>query len=107
MGDVHAYSYRVPRMSLEHPIEFCTRDGSIAGFTRDVSDTGLLVRLQRPVPAGSSGKVRWQFGGCLVEIEARVAYADFLDAGLSFHFATEGERQFVQNLVKLLTKAVT
>lgn len=104
MASVHAFSYRPARFSLQYPMELCLEDSRIPGVTRQVSDTGLLVRLSQPVERGSAGKVRWQFGGCLVELEVEVVSTEFLEAGLSFRFSSEPERQFVQTMVKVLAK---
>lgn len=104
MVEIHAFAYRTPRLSLEHSIEFCVAGTPIPGWTRDVSETGLLVRFPEPVLPGTKGSVRWRFGGCTVEIEASVVHSEFIEAGLEFSFASEAERQFVHTLVKLLIK---
>ncbi len=106
MSEVHAFTYRMPRLSLDHAIEFCVAGVPVMGRTRDVSDSGLLVRLSEPVLPGTAGRVRWRFGSCTIELEASVAYSDFLDAGLAFHFASEAERQFIQTMVKVLSKGL-
>ena len=98
------FSYRRPRLRLEHPLDFCLASGHIAGTCKDVSDDGLLVRLRQPVSVGAKGRIRWQFGGCLIEVNAYVAHTDLLDTGLRFDFQSPSERQFVQVLIKLLSK---
>lgn len=104
MHEVQAYAYRVPRLPFELPVEYFAGGKWISGHTRDVSDTGVLVRLAEPVFSHTNGKVRLRFGTCTVEIEVRVAYTEFLEAGLSFCFGSEAERQFVQTLVRVLAK---
>ena len=106
MASVHAFSYRAARFSLQYPLEFWVDHSAIAGTAMQISDSGLLVRLSQPVRCGSSGKVRWQFGGCLIELDAYVASSAFLEAGLSFRFASDLERQFVQTMVKVLARGV-
>ena len=106
MVDVHAFSYRSARFAVEYPVEFCLGDSSIAGLTKDVSDTGLLVRLTQPIDRGSHGKVRWGFGSCLIELDVCVVTTDFLEAGLLFRFASESERQFIRTMLKALTKGL-
>ena len=106
MASVHAFSYRAARFSLQYPIELWVDHSAIAGTATQISDSGLLVRLSQPVPCGSSGKVRWHFGGCLIELDTYVASSNFLEAGLSFRFASDLERQFVQTMVKVLARGV-
>ena len=106
MADVHAFCYRSARVSVEYPVELCIEQSDIAGFTKDVSDTGLLVRLTRPVNRGSYGKLRWRFGSLLIELDVCVVSTDFLEAGLSFRFASDSERQFIRTMLKALTKGM-
>ena len=101
---VQEFAYRRPRLRLEQPVEFWVATGVIHGESKDVSDAGVLVRLAEPVSLGTHGRLRWQFGGCLVEIGAYVAHTDFIETGLHFEFRSADERQFVQTLLKLLSK---
>ena len=104
MAEIHSFAYRMPRISLDHDMQFVVDGIPIHGRTRDVSDTGLLTRLDAVVVPGARGSIRWKFGGCTVEIDAQVEHANFLEVGLSFQFTSEPERQFVRTLVKVLSK---
>ena len=104
MADVHAFTYRAPRLSIELPIELKLGPHSIPGQTRDISDTGMLVQLTEAVCVKSRGSVRLRFGACQFEIDALVVYTGFFEAGLSFCFSSDAESDFVKTLVRLLVK---
>ena len=104
MAEVHAFTYRVPRLSVELPIELNVGPNAIQGRTRDISETGMLVQLAEPVVPQARGTVRLRFGACQFEIQAVVAYTGFFEAGLCFCFASHAERDFVKILIRLLAK---
>ncbi len=106
MSVVELFAYRLPRFDVALPVEFCCQAGNIAGQTRNVSDTGLLVRLTEPVIDGTAGIVRLRLGTCTLEIESRVTHSEFLAAGISFVFSSDQQRQFIRTLVKVLAKTV-
>ena len=102
MTAVQAFLYRVPRLALELPIEFCLDGRRVAGRTRNISDTGLLVRLTEFVPPESLGRVRLEFGSCTMEIDAAVVHMELLEVGLHFRFSSVAEQDFIRTLVKVL-----
>ena len=104
MVDVQPFAYRVPRFPLRLPVEFRIEDACLLGFTKDLSDKGVLVQLQEPVLPGTLGRVRLQIHTCSIEVEAEVAYAELGEAGLRFRFASPAEQGFVETLVKLVSR---
>ena len=107
LSDFHAYAYRVPRFSMQIPLEFWTGGVSIQGFSRDLSDTGLQGRLLVPVVPGARGRLQLRLDTCMVELQAEVVHSDFLDAGLRFCFSSAAEEQFIKTLVRILSRRVS
>ncbi len=105
--NLHAYTYRVPRFSLQVPVEFLVEEASIPGFSVDFSETGLQVRLARPVTPGGLGRLRLRLDGCMIEIEAEAVHCQLLDVGFRFRFSSAAEEQFIRILVKVLSKSVS
>ena len=55
------------------PLSFKTSDGMITGQTIDVSESGILVRLDSPVELWLVGELSLTAGEYYIQIEARVA----------------------------------
>lgn len=106
MLDLHAYAYRVPRIPLQMPVEFWSEGSSISGVSRDLSDTGLHVRLAVPVMPGRSGQLRLRLDACSIEIKVEVAHSELLDAGLRFCFSSAAEEHFIKTLVRVLSRGL-
>ena len=71
---------RTRRIPLQCPIRLRTGDQEIDGQTIDVSMEGVLVRVLRPIPVGSSVNISLQLSkgtkpvsgaGCVVRVAAR------------------------------------
>ena len=102
---IHPFLYRLPRVATVVPVDL-DRDGlMLAGFTRNISDTGLLACFEEPLAPGTRGTVRLRFGRCMVHIEATVTHTEAFDAGLRFEFTSDHERAFLRSLVKALSKS--
>ena len=106
MSELHEYAYRVPRFALQIPVAFCIGEVRISGFSKDLSNEGLQVRLSGPVILGTCGRVRLHLDSCLIEIWAEVVHSDLLDVGLRFRFSSRAEEDFIRTLVKLISKNV-
>lgn len=104
MVEVQAFAYRAPRLSLELPLEFVTASGALRGRSEDLSDTGLLVLLEEPVLTGTQGRVRLRIGALDLEFAAVVAHSELFQAGLSFCFASDRERDFMRTIVRMLVR---
>lgn len=104
MTDVHAFAYRVPRFRLDLPVEFWVEGSPISGRTCDLSEKGVLVHLCQPVLPGTQGRVRLQIDSCCIELAAEVAYAQLYEAGLHFRFSSQAEQQFVETLVRVVSR---
>ncbi len=107
LSDVYAFAYRVPRFAATLPIEFVVEDVTVAGVTQNLSENGLLVRFASPVLRNTVGKLRLMVDTCVIEVEAEVTYAELFEAGLRFRFATPAEEQFIEMLVKVVSRDVS
>ena len=43
---------------------------------------------------------------CVIELEAEVTYAELFEAGLRFRFASRAEKNFVETLVKVMSRNI-
>lgn len=107
MPAIVPYAYRVPRFALELPLEFFAEGLPIAGRTTNVSETGALVQLQRPVQMGDAGRLDLRFGTMTISLSVIVTHAEFPEAGLNFVFASEAEHQFVRLLTRVAARNVS
>jgi hypothetical protein len=65
---------------------------TFVGLCRDVSDTGIRVRLDGSVVVGDAGLLTLRHPLGTFRIEAQVAYIDNCYVGLIFDFETPRER---------------
>ncbi len=101
---ITSFNYRLPRVAVELPIEFCAGDSTISGRTKNISDTGVLVSFNEPVFTGKTGFVRFRIGSCAFEMQAVVTHIELFEAGLNFTFSSEQERVFMRTLVRFVSK---
>ena len=110
-----SYAYRVPRFAMDLPLEFFPEappDGSpsehaITGRTTNLSETGALVQLQRPVRIGDAGRLDLRLGTLTISLGVKVKHAEFPETGFSFVFASEAEHQFVRLLTRVAARNAT
>lgn len=102
---MHDFSYRSPRIVCRLPVELVADAGALLGWSRNLSDEGMLVDFQEPLLPSTQGRVRLRFGQCLLELEGRVTHTEAFTAGIAFLFADERERWFVHSLVQALEAA--
>ncbi len=89
---MNAPTNRSTRCSLEVPLSFKTSDGMITGQTIDVSESGILVRLDSPVELWLVGELSLTAGEYYIQIEARVARTFGDGCGLSFLIENDMDR---------------
>ena len=104
MSEVQSFSYRGARLSMELPATFHTEALQLAGHTKNVSELGVLVRLDGLLAPHTRGTLRIDFGAGRLELDAVVAYTELFDVGLQFCFPSEVERDFCRTLVKVLSR---
>ena len=101
---ITSFNYRLPRVAVELPIEFCAGASAILGRTKNISDTGVLVSFNEPVFPGTAGFVRFRVGSCAFEMQAVVTHMELFEAGLNFAFSSEHERVFMRTLVRFVSR---
>lgn len=83
------------RFKLVVSLSFKTPDGTIAGHTIDVSQSGLLAKFNEPVELWVVGEISLTVGEYYLEIKARVARTLEDGCGLSFLIEDHNDRQAV------------
>jgi len=92
LKSIRKFEYRPCRITTGFDIEFIVGDETFIGICRDVSDTGIRVKLEGSVVVGDSGLLTLRHPMGLFKIEAQVAYIDNAFVGLIFDFETQRER---------------
>ena len=82
MSEVQKFFYRGPRLSVRLPVSLRTEEFRFSGYTKDLSEHGLLVRLDGLVPARTSGRLLIEIGSANLELDVVVAYNEILDVWL-------------------------
>ena len=89
---------RPPRLDLDIPFNFKVSELLISGRTVNVSESGLLARLELPVELWMVGDLSMTVGAYYIELEARVARTHAEEYGLSFLINSESDRRAVSVL---------
>lgn len=94
-----AFQLRSPRLNLSFPLEFLSEGAITRGHCLNVSESGLLGVFDVAPELWTTGDLLLHFGQSRQRIRARVARVNENEAGLSFLFAGEREREAVRALV--------
>ena len=89
---IRKFEYRPCRITTGFDVDFVVRDETYLGLCRDVSDTGIRVKLDGSVVVGDTGLLTLRHPVGTLKIEAQVAYIDNCYVGLIFDFETPRER---------------
>jgi hypothetical protein len=92
LKNIRKFEYRPCRVTTGFDVDFIVGDETFIGLCRDVSDTGIRVKLDGSVVVGDSGLLTLRHPVGTLKIEAQVAYIDNNYVGLIFDFETPRER---------------
>ena len=87
---------RYPRLKIELDVDVTSEHNFYSTHTRDISEGGLFVDTDTPLPVGTKVQVQLNLDGLAIEADARVAW-QFRDAhgrvdGLGLRFQSLGEQ---------------
>lgn len=92
LNSVRKFEYRPCRVTTGFDVDFVVGDETFIGLCRDVSDTGIRVKLDGSVVVGDCGLLTLRHPMGTLKVEAQVAYIDNAYVGLVFDFETARER---------------
>jgi hypothetical protein len=92
LKSVRKFEYRPCRITTGFDVDFVVGGLTLSGICRDVSDTGIRVKLEGSVAVGDSGLLILHHPTGMLRLEAHVAYIDKCHVGLVFAFETPWER---------------
>lgn len=94
------FQYRLPRYSSRFTVELLRPASPVRGRCLNLSETGLLARLEHPVGPDGPCIVRLVLPSWTVDLEVELAYTDGCHSGFRFVFQSEQQRQFVRAIVQ-------
>jgi hypothetical protein len=89
---IRKFEYRPCRIATGFNVDFEVEGETLYGLCRDVSDTGIRIKLEGSVVVGDSGTLTLRHPLGVLKLEASVAYIDQYHVGLVFVFETNRER---------------
>lgn len=92
MKSIRKFEYRPCRIETGFDVDFVAGGETLSGLCRDVSDTGIRVKLDGSVAVGDSGILILRHPTGVLKLEAHVAYIDKCHVGFVFAFETQRER---------------
>jgi hypothetical protein len=92
LRSVRKFEYRPCRITTGFDVDFAIGEETLSGLCRDVSNTGIRVKLEGSVVVGDSGLLTLHHPMGVLRLEAHVAYIDQWHVGLVFDFETPRER---------------
>jgi hypothetical protein len=92
LNGIRKFEYRPCRIATGFNVDFEVEGETLYGICRDVSDTGIRVKLDGSVVVGDSGLLTLRHPLGVIKLEANVAYIDQYHVGLVFVFETNRER---------------
>ena len=95
------FQERAPRLNLSFPLEFHSDDGVIAGSCLNISESGLMAAFPQVLDLWSSGELHLHLGEDACTVPARVARIIDSDAGFTFLFRDQSQRDGVQAILAL------
>ena len=95
------FQERAPRLNLSFPLEFHSEDGIFTGSCLNISESGLLAAFPLILELWSSGELHLHLGEDACTVPARVARIIDSDAGFTFLFRNQAERDAVQVILAL------
>lgn len=102
MSEVQNFFYRGPRLAVELPVSLRTATDTFSGYTRNLSEHGVLVRLDGLVPPQTTGQLTLNAGAASFALDVVASYNELLDVGLEVRFSSDAERAFFAKFVKSL-----
>ena len=94
-----SYPSRAPRLDLSLPLRFTNEDGAVDGNCLNVSESGLLGTFDRPLDLWTEGSLLLHFGEQETILRARVARAMGNEAGMTFMYENEREREAIRTVL--------
>jgi hypothetical protein len=92
LKSIRKFEYRPCRVTTGFDVDFIVGDETFIGLCRDVSDTGIRVKLDGSVVVGDTGLLTLRHPMGMLKVDAQVAYIDNCYVGLVFDFETPRER---------------
>ena len=92
--------YRAKRFDLSFPLVFDERGTLSKGHCLNLSESGLLANFSPALDLWVMGNLLFEIAQNRVIVPARVARVDGREAGLSFSFINEAQREAVRDLVR-------
>jgi hypothetical protein len=102
LNGIRNFEYRPCRITTGFDVDFIVGDETFIGICRDVSDTGIRVRLDGSVVVGDSGLLTLRHPMGTLKVDAQVAYIDSTYVGLIFDFETPRERTAVTEYMAVI-----
>jgi hypothetical protein len=99
------FEYRRPRLASGFTVEFTVDNETLHGLCRDANDAGIRVELDGVVIIGSLGTLVLRYHTRVLSREARVAYIEKQQVGLSFVIQTLQDNEETSQFINLLCKA--
>jgi len=96
------FDYRVPRFSVDLPVQITVDKSTLAGRCIEISKQGMRLELLQPLPPGTCGIASITYQDKTLELNVRVAHARETDGGMEFIYKSEKERSAVAHLVAAL-----
>ena len=100
MSEVQNFFYRGPRLAVQLPVSLKTENFTFSGYTKNMSEHGVLVRLNGFVPPQTTGQLVLDIGAASFSLDVVALYTEVLDVGLSIRFTSDAERAFFEKFVK-------
>jgi hypothetical protein len=99
-SDANVLVSRAARFNFAAPIVLQMSGRTIRGQCVNISESGMLARLDRPLEIWSEPTLS-QVGEWYVNMDVRVARIEGRDTGLAFHISTESERTAIRKLIEV------
>jgi PilZ domain len=101
-GDMQRFDYRCPRYCVDLPVQFAVQDSTSIGRCTEISQEGMRLELQQPLPSYPYGKVAMTYQNQTFGFNVRVAHVEASHHGVVFLFESDLEREAVAHLVAAL-----
>ena len=85
--------YRLPRFSVDFPVDVIVGEIAILGLCKNISETGMRGEFRQRLPLQTEGLIRLNHPQQSMEIRGRMIHFARFDMAFLFLFQSEAERR--------------
>ncbi|HEV2134606.1 MAG TPA: PilZ domain-containing protein [Terracidiphilus sp.] len=101
MANIRTFQYRPRRVETGFAVDFECAGRTNQGVCWNMAETGMRAEFASAVHLGDFGQLALYHAGIVLQIDAEVTHVNGRQAGLSFRFQNDREREEAADLARV------